>query len=247
VTGCQIDPDNWLANLIGSKALRISVHGQVDAAQLERRLSTEFGSGAGFAYAKIPMVDVPAIEVFSRLGFYAVDTSVTFQRGDEPHPDRAMPDGIEVRRADTAECEAAREIAGRCMVFSRFHVDPRFGSGVGDAVNRAWMQSYCDGNRGEETQVALLGGRVVGFNAILRSSVAGAPCRVVDLIGVDDEARGRGIGQALMRRFIADTLTAGVRCMRVTTQASNIAAVNLYERSGFRLTESLLVMHRHVG
>jgi ribosomal protein S18 acetylase RimI-like enzyme len=50
-----------------------------------------------------------------------------------------------------------------------------------------------------------------------------------------------------MRRFIADTLAAGVRFMRVTTQASNIAAVNLYERSGFRLTESLLVMHRHVG
>jgi dTDP-4-amino-4,6-dideoxy-D-galactose acyltransferase len=158
-----------------------------------------------------------------------------------------MPVGIELRRADAAECEAAREIAGRCMVFSRFHVDPRFGATVGDAVNRAWMQSYCEGKRGEETLVALLDGRVVGFNAILRSSVAGTPCRVVDLIGVDDDARGRGVGQGLMQRFVADTLTAGLRCMRVTTQASNIAAVNLYERSGFRLAESMLVMHRHVG
>jgi dTDP-4-amino-4,6-dideoxy-D-galactose acyltransferase len=243
----QIDPDTWLANLIGRKSLRISVHDRVAAGGIEQRLATAVGSGPAFAYAKIPMSNVKAIEAFSRLGFYAVDTSVTFQRGSDPPADQTTPAGVEVRRGNGPECDAAREIAGRCMVFSRFHVDPAFGVAIGDTVNRAWMQSYCDGARGEETLVALADGRVVGFNAILRSSVDGSPCRVVDLIGVDDQLRGRGVGQALMRQFIADTLGMGVHCMRVTTQASNIPAVNLYERNGFRLAESTLVMHRHFG
>ena len=191
------------------------------------------------------MGDVRAIETLSRHAFHPVDTAVTFRRGSEPPAEWRAPNQIEVRRASSAELTAARDLAGRCMVLSRFHVDPRLGAALGDAVNRAWIQSYCDGSRGEEVLVALHDGAVVGFNAILRSTVDGTPSRVVDLIGVDNQHRGRGIGQSLMQRFIRDTLGVGIGCMRVTTQASNIVAVNLYERNGFRLAESTLVMHRH--
>ena len=244
---CQIEPDAWLTRVLDRPTFRVAAVDEIDPQALGRRLATALGRGPGFAYAKVPMGDVRAIEALSRNDFHPVDTAVTFQRGSEPPVEWRAPHRIEVRRATAEELIAARDLAGRCMVLSRFHVDPRLGAAIGDAVSRAWIQSYCDGVRGEEVLVAFLDGAVSGFNAVLRTSAAGTPCRVVDLIGVDERHRGQGVAQSLMQRFVLDTLGMGVGCMRVTTQASNVAAVNLYERNGFRLAESALVMHRHLA
>ena len=236
--------DDWLTSVIGKPSFRIL--GSVDAEfpTIMNEFDSEVAQGLRFAYVKIPMDCVGRIAAFSGAGFYAVDTSVTFQRKAVEQRSRCSYEAVEIRPGKAADLEAAREIAGNCIMYSRFHLDPQFGKVIGDAVNRAWMQSYCDGIRGEEVLVAAIKGQVVGFNAILRSSHDGRPCRVIDLIGVDGRVRGRGIGQALLERFIADSVSQGLE-MRVTTQAANIPAVRLYESSGFRLAEASLVMHGH--
>jgi ribosomal protein S18 acetylase RimI-like enzyme len=150
-----------------------------------------------------------------------------------------------VRSASREEYLQAREIAGQCIVYSRFHLDPHLSKQQGDAVNWAWLDNYCSGRRGEELHVARIDDHVVGFNAILRSQANSQPCRVIDLIGVSRTAQRQGVGQMLMETFIDDTAKLGLP-MRVTTQAANIPAVKLYERNDFRLIESALVLHRHV-
>lgn len=237
--------DSWLAGVLGIPAYRLNAAGHdIDVARVVTDLHARVGGGRAFAYVKIPADNIDLGRQFSRQGFYVVDVPVTFHRPADPCASLNPTAGVVVRRADAKECEIAQSIASSCIVFSRFHVDPAFSKAVGDHVNGAWLDSYRRGVRGEEVLIAEYDGRIVGFNAILRSQADGIPCRIVDLIGVDHSSRRLGIGQAMMQQFIKDTSAQGL-AMRVTTQAANIPAVNLYVRNGFRLAETALVLHRH--
>ncbi len=54
-------------------------------------------------------------------------------------------------------------------------------------------------------------------------------------IAVRPEARGTGTADALVRAVLAEFARRGVRHIRVTTAAENVAAAKVYERWGFRL------------
>ena len=108
------------------------------------------------------------------------------------------------------------------------------------------MESYLRGDRGEKLLVARVDGEVAGFLAVIAGSHEGRPAGTVDLMGVDVERQGSGVGRALLRRFILDSgeryefLLAG-------TQAANLPAVRLYEGEGFGLVSSTYDLHMHVG
>jgi ribosomal protein S18 acetylase RimI-like enzyme len=57
----------------------------------------------------------------------------------------------------------------------------------------------------------------------------------VEDLYVAPAARGRGIGRALMQSVVTYARTVGARCVWLETQPSNYAAVQFYQRSGFRL------------
>lgn len=56
-------------------------------------------------------------------------------------------------------------------------------------------------------------------------------------IGVDVEARGRGLGRALLERVQASTAARDVRSLTLEVRPSNDAAVALYERCGFSVLD----------
>lgn len=241
----MFEMDSWLSEVLGFSAYRLNVvDGGIDVNQDIAALKGQIAGNHAFAYVRLPAAKVDLCRRFSAHGFYVVDVPVTFHRPAIPRTTENRVAGIVVRRAEGKEREIARSIAGSCIVFSRFHMDPGFSKSMGDRVNHAWLDSYCRGVRGEEVLVAEIGGRIAGFTAILRSHADGKPCRVVDLIGVEKSFQRHGVGQAMMEAFIDDTSAQGLG-MHVTTQAANVPAVNLYERNGFRLAESALVLHKH--
>ncbi|WP_341210972.1 GNAT family N-acetyltransferase [uncultured Limimaricola sp.] len=82
--------------------------------------------------------------------------------------------------------------------------------------------------------VAHDGGRVVGWCDIQRSSHAvRAHCGTLGM-GVVTGHRGRGIGRALLDATLEAARGAGVRRVELSAYASNLAAIALYERMGFR-------------
>lgn len=60
----------------------------------------------------------------------------------------------------------------------------------------------------------------------------GRSCEV-DLLGVDERARGSGIGTALMREVEGRARAAGVVGMRLNVTLGNEGALRLYERLGY--------------
>jgi ribosomal protein S18 acetylase RimI-like enzyme len=68
------------------------------------------------------------------------------------------------------------------------------------------------------------------------AAAGGLPPAELVAIGVDGEARGRGVAEALVRRLLVEFERRGVRRVRVTTDVGNERARRLYRRLGFRHT-----------
>lgn len=240
----SVTPDIWLSNILGFPCYRAeSPTNLAEATFLVGEIKRQV-SGRAFAYVKVPCSAVGVAALYMEHGYRVVDVGITFKRPPDPRSAPNPDSTVCVRVASATDLLDAREIASQCIVYSRFHLDPRFGQHIGNSVNWAWMDSYCHGQRGEIVYMAEIDGRRAGFIAVLRDSTGPHSFRVIDLIGVRPDFQRRGIGQALMNKFIDDTLLLNLP-MKVTTQAANIPAVNLYERNGFQLAESMFVLHKH--
>jgi L-amino acid N-acyltransferase YncA len=83
--------------------------------------------------------------------------------------------------------------------------------------------------------VAVEGDRIVGWAAVSPTSRRECYAGVVEhSVYVTADARGRGIGRALMEALIASTDAAGIWTIQTSIFPENTASVALHERLGFR-------------
>ena len=97
---------------------------------------------------------------------------------------------------------------------------------------------YAMGRPGAFTLVAESGRRIVGF---LVAEADPLPRRAGLLVTIDviEDARGRGVGQALLERSEAILAESGIRRYRLQVETSNAAAIGFYTRRGFRKVRAL--------
>jgi ribosomal protein S18 acetylase RimI-like enzyme len=113
---------------------------------------------------------------------------------------------------------------------------------LGDAGDEFYEQQLRDvaGRSAEsEVLVAELGGGIVGTVTFVGgpgtlAEVDDPDAASIRMLGVAPEARGRGIGEALVRDCIGRAHAARRRRVRLDTRTSMIGAQRLYERLGFR-------------
>jgi phosphinothricin acetyltransferase len=96
----------------------------------------------------------------------------------------------------------------------------------------AWDASHLP----EQRLVAEDGGRVLGWAAL--SGVSDRCCYAgvaENSVYVAAEARGRGVGRALLERLVADAEAAGIWTIQAGIFPENEASVALHRRCGFRV------------
>ena len=78
-------------------------------------------------------------------------------------------------------------------------------------------------------------GRILGWVAVGSYSTRRVYAGVVEeSVYVAADARGRGVGRALLEQLIAETEAAGIWTLQAGIQAENDASLALHERVGFR-------------
>jgi ribosomal-protein-alanine N-acetyltransferase len=125
---------------------------------------------------------------------------------------------LTLERAGGGELDAIMEIVEAAF-------DPRFGE--------AWTRAQCAGilpMNGVALLLARTEGRPAGFS--LSRHVADEAELL--LIGVAPLRRGRGIGGALVDRFVADSAAAGAHHLHLEVRDGN-PAVSLYQQHGFSI------------
>lgn len=173
--------------------------------------------------------DHPLCKVMKQAGLEPVDTLITSTLvPHRHHPREGKPARIEhLTRADEPmDIEAIAQITATSIRTSHLHADPRLAPDRTRALYGAWARNDVTG-RAQHLILARMGSRVVGYVAVLATEGTA----IIDLIAVDSEVQGKGIGRALLDEFVAWIGTRNL-VATVGTQADN-PALRLYARCGF--------------
>jgi phosphinothricin acetyltransferase len=88
----------------------------------------------------------------------------------------------------------------------------------------------------EHRLVAVEDGRIVGWATLAPTSSRACYAGVAESsVYIAEDARGRGIGRALMEAVIANADAAGIWTIQAGMFPENAASVSLHEQFGFRL------------
>ena len=94
------------------------------------------------------------------------------------------------------------------------------------------------GARGTTVFVARLGDTIVGSLTLVVFRIPTGLRAWIEDVVVDEQARGRGAGEALNRAAIAKAASLGARTVDLTSRPSREAANRLYQRLGFAARET---------
>jgi len=101
-----------------------------------------------------------------------------------------------------------------------------------------WFENSLRGDYAEDVIVALWRGAIAGIVTLKRGAAG-----LIDLIVVNDDAQGRGIGAALIAASVSFCSTQGLSTLVVETEGENVNANRFYQNLGFRTTAHELVFH----
>ena len=79
----------------------------------------------------------------------------------------------------------------------------------------------------------------VGFAMLTIHATRGAPFASLDAIAVEEKERGRGVGKALLAAAERAAKKRHAKELRLVTAEANVAALDLFLRSGFSIGERL--------
>jgi dTDP-4-amino-4,6-dideoxy-D-galactose acyltransferase len=169
--------------------------------------------------------------------FYVVDVRVEMEL-DPNRTKRTKTKKVPIRTATTDDTDALAKIARIAHTDSRFFHDRNFPRERCADFYETWLRKSIDG-WANATLVADHQGVPSGYiTCHLDPSNIGR----IGLIGVDENARGQGLGGALVESAIDWLTKNGVQKITVVTQGRNAVAQRLYQKAGF-LTANTKVWH----
>lgn len=131
------------------------------------------------------------------------------------------------------------QLALEAGAYSRFKIDPNFGSREFEYVYKSWIRNSLRGNLAFETLVYKKGKRIIGFVTIGEKRQRAN----IGLTVVDANYRRKGIGTQLMEAAQSRAREKGFKKIQVVTQKANRQACNFYEKLGFKVESISNVYH----
>lgn len=155
-----------------------------------------------------------------------------------------LPPDLNIRDCRPDDMTALRNIARKSHRDSRFYFDQHLHNDLCDQLYETWISESC-GGYADRVLIAECRGRTVGYNTC-HIEADGHKGRI-GLLGVDESARGTGVGAGLMAKALRWFASLKVQEVTVATQARNLAAGAFYQRQGFALKDIGLWYHKWYG
>jgi ribosomal protein S18 acetylase RimI-like enzyme len=188
--------------------------------------------------------DSRTIIALSKAGWILADVLLTFHRNLESPLSLEFKGDllVRIREARKDDSNAISSLARRGFSIGHFHSDPNLSHALSNELYAKWIIS-CLGKPLSKVFVAENDEVICGFIACnIKSLMNKVFYGVIDLIAVDQNKQGVGIGKLLLIETLK-WLSSQVSSVYVGTQATNIPAVRLYESVGFKLVEAEATFH----
>ncbi len=220
----------WDSEFFGCRIARVRAL-RLGEAELARILGWMREQSIDCLYLLLDAGDLEGAVRAQAAGFRMVDARVTLDCDPGELADVA---GCELP-PDIAPCTprdvaALVEIARVSHATSRFYADGHFPEERCSALYATWIENSCAGSA-EAVLVARDDGRAVGYVTCHENADGSGQ---IGLIAVAGEARGRGVGQRLVRGALIWFAARGRSPVRVVTQGRNVEALRTFEGVGFR-------------
>ena len=198
---------------------------------------------------RISALDPRMIQVAEEAGFRTTTVFVGLVKKIESDEDRADP---RVRVAGSEDLEALQQITREAFArHTRFHFDPGLSAADTARMHQCWIENCLAGRAADVVLVAVAEGRVAGYITGQVDPRAqphlGEERGSIGLFAVAADARGQGLGRALLhaaQRWLGER---AIERAEVGTESINYSALQAYVRAGFRIVQSSLTLHRWAG
>jgi GNAT superfamily N-acetyltransferase len=167
-------------------------------------------------------------------GFALMDVGVTFSRTLRGPIEPAVHDDLTVRPSTDADIERIVAAMVQQPWGSRYESDPAYEPARVRELRSRWLWNSHRG-RADVILVGVLDGRPAGYVTCRLDGASGHG--EIELVGTLPEFRGRRVASRVLADAVAWFSTRAT-VVTVRTQATNIAAANLYESGGFTLRSS---------
>lgn len=172
-------------------------------------------------------------------GFQFVDVRVDLECNDPERTAAATRTSL-ARPVVEKDLEAIKAIARSAHHDTRFFKDLNFVRAKCSMLYEKWIE--------RDFEI----GQVLGFFPEHQDEVGGyvtfaqesSEVARIGLIAVADSLRGRGGGGMLLDAAMSAAAEQGAKKIRVATQGTNVAALKLYEKAGFRVCDVKIWFHR---
>ena len=172
---------------------------------------------------------------YSRFALPA-DVKLTFQKSLILDQFEVSPQYFDVNKHDFADL---KRLAFQSGEFSRFRTDSGFDSTDFYRLYEIWIKKSLESSHSvvlvEEVENKLAGFVSLDFND--------SETATIGLIAVDEEMRGKGVGQKLMAQAENAALKEAKKQIRVATQQKNALATVFYKRQGYTLADQIIIYH----
>ncbi len=120
---------------------------------------------------------------------------------------------------------------------SRFHIDRNISFKESKMIKEQWVKNFFYGHRGDGLIVYKEKNIINGFLLYLKKKNH----LVIDLIVVNPQKRRKNIGESMV--YFLSSMYKGLN-IEAGTQSSNSTAINFYQKIGFKLSLSKIILHK---
>jgi dTDP-4-amino-4,6-dideoxy-D-galactose acyltransferase len=173
-------------------------------------------------------------------GFRCVDVRVDMQK-TFPAGEAVAPHSGKLREARPDDLPALEQLARTAHEDTRFFKDANFDRTQAADLYALWVARDF---REHKVFVAVSADDPQGLSGYVSASEGGNKEGRIGLVAVNPEARGRGLGRLLVGHAVSWCRSRGADSVKVATQATNVAAMRLYEQGGFRVADVKVWFHR---
>jgi len=189
---------------------------------------------------RIPCAAYELVRAAQSAGFYLVSSNVHFTRAVQQSSLTGSTCAITVRAGRWDDVEELRAISGEAFCQgTRFHLDPSLSVDRATYLHQLWIENCLKGQVADIVLVAQVGGRLAGYITFQRQRTLEETLdlRVGDigLFAVSAAFERQGIGQELLVAGLSWCYEKGLNTVTVSTEATNVAAINSYIKGQFRV------------
>lgn len=188
-------------------------------------------SNISYATYRVLANSFPLIHSLERAGFLIVDGMIALE-ADLNNIGEFSVSKI-IRKAEKRDYDFLKNLASQVFSLTRFYNDPVISKERADELYSSWMKNSLNGKVADMVLVWEEHGQILGFITLQKNGH-------IPLIGVSQEARGRGIAKELVRAAFLEFVKNDCSKAFIETQIVNIPALRAYQSCGFKVVNSYL-------